>query len=357
MLESLVPEAMAWLESRHAIAYRPKLADDVRALRHSTDLVRAMVVPPNVVVDQEFLAFAPKLEAVARINGGTDHIDLELCHERGVQVFTARSASARANAEFLLGALIMLRRPGVGETLEGKPQQSWPVGREVNGSTIALLGLGHTAHMLAPMLSNMGARLIGYDPALHSSSALWQQLRVQPVPLSELVSTADGVCVQMQYASRYQHFVGERVLAASKRGQVWVSVSRSKLFNPQAMADALKDGRVGAFLMDGGEDDFVGPESPLTGVPRFYSMPRLGSNTREARVRASWYLAHRLHDALTRGKNDAFNSADGSADNTTADTSGKPRFESSGLPSDQSASSWIDSAPPTAAMKKAAPKE
>ena len=353
MLESLVPEAMAWLESRHSLAYRPKLADDVRALRHSTDVVRAMVVPRNVVVDQEFLAFAPKLEVIARIHGGADHIDLELCQDRGVKVFTASSASARASAEFLLGALIMLRRPGVGETLEGKPQQSWPVGREVNGSTIALLGLGHTAHMLAPMLSNMGARLIGYDPALHSSSALWQQLRVQPVPLSELVSTADGVCVQMHYASRYQHFVGERVLAACKRGQVWVSVSRSKLFNALAMAEALRDGRVGAFLMDGGEDDFVGPESPLAGVPRFYSMPRLASNTREARVRASWYLAHRLHDTLTG----ASESAGDSGGNTAANNAAQPRFESSGLPSDQSASSWIDSAPPTAAMKKAAPKE
>ena len=353
MLESLVPEAMAWLESRHAMAYRPKLADDVRALRHSTDLVRAMVVPRSVIVDQEFLAFAPKLEAVARIHGGTDHIDLELCQDRGVKVFTASSASARANAEFILGAVIMLRRPGVGETLEGKPQQSWPVGREVNGSTIALLGLGHTAHMLAPMLSNMGARLIGYDPALHSSSAMWQQLRVQPVPLSELVSTADGVCVQMHYASRYHHFVGDRILAACKRGQVWVSVSRSKLFNPQAMAEALQDGRVGAFLMDGGEGDFLGPESPLAGVPRFYSMPRLASNTREARVRASWYLAHRLHDALTGVGDGADNGSAGSSTHTGA----RARFESSGLPSDQSASSWIDSAPPTAAMKKAAPKE
>ena len=199
----------------------------------------------------------------------------------------------------------------------------------------------------------MGARLIGYDPALHSSSALWQQLRVQPVPLSELVSTADGVCVQMHYASRYQHFVGERVLAASKRGQVWVSVSRSKLFNAQAMADALKDGRVGAFMIDGGEDDFEGPESPLAGVPRFYSMPRLASNTREARVRASWYLAHRLHDALIG----VGNSAVDSAGDTVTNTSIEPHFESSGLPSDQSASSWIDSAPPTAAMRKSAPKE
>ncbi len=346
LLESLIPEAMAWLESRHTILYRPQLATDERALRHSTDQVRAMVVPRNIAVDHDFLAFAPKLEAVARIHGDVDNMDMELCHDRGVKVLIASSANARANAEFMLGALIMMRRPGIGETLQGLPQQNWPVGREINGSTIALLGLGHTAHMLAPMLSNMGARLIGYDPAVHHSSPLWQQLRVQPAPLSELVGLADGVCVQMLYASRYQHFIGERVLAACKRGQVWVSISRSKMFNAQAMAEAIKDGRIGAFLMDGAEDDFAGPNSPLNGLTHFYNLARLGANTRETRVRASWYLAHRLHDALTKKDGDLGNLPSGEADRTVPD----------GLHSDHGPSSWIDSAP-SASQRIVAPVE
>ena len=335
LLESLIPEAMAWLESRHSILYRPQLANDERALRHSTDQVRAMVVPRSIAVDHDFLAFAPKLEAVARIHGDVDNIDLELCHDRGVKVLVASSANARANAEFMLAALIMMRRPGIGETLQGLPQQSWPVGREINGSTIALLGLGHTAHMLAPMLANMGARIIGYDPAVHHSSPLWQQLRVQPAPLSELVGLADGVCVQMLYASRYQNFIGERVLAACKRGQVWVSISRSKMFNAEAMASAIKDGRVGAFLMDGAEEDFAGPNSPLNGLTHFYNMARLGANTRETRVRASWYLAHRLHEALIKKDSDLGDLPSGEVDRTVPD----------GLRSDQGPSSWIDSAP------------
>ncbi len=326
---------MAWLESRHSILYRPQLVNDERALRHSTDQVRAMVVPRQIAIDREFLAFAPRLEAVARIHGSIDNVDQEMCHDRGVKVLLASSSNARANAEFILGALIMLRRPGVGETLRGMPQKSWPVGRETNGSTIALLGMGHTAHMLAPMLSSLGAKLIGYDPALHHSSPLWQQLRVQAVPLSELIGTADAVCVQMLYASRYQQFIGDRVLAACKRGQVWVSISRSKLFNAQAMADALKDGRVGAFLMDGGEDDFAGPDSALHAQPQFFSMPRLGSNTKETRVRASWYLAHRLHDVLTKKDSPSGVQLDDRESTAPA-----------GLSMDHSPSSWIDSSPP-----------
>lgn len=342
LLESLVPEAMAWLEARHSILYRPQLVDDERALRHLTDQVRAMVVPRQIVVNREFLAFAPKLQAIARVHGGIDNIDQELCNELGVKVLLSSSANARANAEFLLAALIMLRRPGLGETLQGLPQKNWPVGRETNGSTIALLGLGHTVHMLAPMLSSLGARLIGYDPALHHRSPLWAQLQVQPVSLSELVSTADGVCVQMSYASRYQHFIGERVLAACKRGQVWVSISRSKLFNAQAMADALKDGRVGAFLADGGDEDFATQESPLTGLTHFYNLPRLGAHTRETRVRASWYLAHHLHDILTPKGGPADQPINHNTD---------PSAPMS-LPGEHSPISWIDSIPASTNVSK-----
>ncbi len=341
LLESLVPEAMAWLESRHSVLYRPELAEDERALRHSTDSIRTIVVPTQVSIHQEFLDFAPKLEAIGRVHGGIDNIDLELCHDRGVKILLASSANARANAEYLLGALIMMRRPGIADSMQGKKHQRWPLGREVNGSTIALLGLGHTAHMLAPTLLQMGARLIGYDPAVHHSSPLWQQLRIQPVPLSELVSSADSVCVLMHYASRYRGFVGERMLAACKRGQIWLSTS-SKLFNPLAMSDALKDGRVGGFLMDGGDSDFVGPTSPLSNLPNFYCSPRLGSNTRETRVRASWYIAHRLHDTLTP--------KDSSAEPDHAVT--LDRTTPAGLSSDHNPSSWIDSAPlPTSTAK------
>ena len=55
---------------------------------------------------------------------------------------------------------------------------------------------------------------------------------------------ADAVSVQMLYASRYRHFIGHKVLAHCQRGQFWVGISRSELFDPEALADALTDGRI-----------------------------------------------------------------------------------------------------------------
>jgi phosphoglycerate dehydrogenase-like enzyme len=350
LLESLIPEAMAWLEARHSVAYRPALAFDERALRHSTDHVRAIVVPNHVVVNQDFLDFAPKLEVVARMQIGTDNINLETCRDRGVKVLQARSANVRANAEFLVAALLMLYRQGMLSALAPKPapaaDASVPpapvaravptrMGREINGSTIGLLGMGPASSALAVLLSSMGARLIGYDPALHHSSPIWQQLRVQPVSLPDMMATADAVSVQMLYASRFKGFINARVLASCKRGQVWVSISRGALFDTAAMCEALQDGRISAWLSDSAEEALGDATPLLRTLPNFYSTERVGSLTHEARQRASWYLAHRLHDTLSPGNE--------TNEELVSQTMAL------GLPGDHTPSSWIDTVPPPVA--------
>jgi phosphoglycerate dehydrogenase-like enzyme len=355
LLESLIPEAMAWLEARHSLQYRPQLVNDERALRHSTSRVRAIVVPNQVVINSEFLDFAPQLEAVARLQIGTDNIDLESCRERSIKVLQARSANVRANAEFLVGSLILLYRQGLMSAMLSKakavhaatmapassssgdgllaatpqpiPQKAAvvPTGREINGSVIGLLGIGPAASALAGLLNGMGARVVGYDPALHHSSPLWQQMRVQPVSLLDMMSTADAVSVQMLYASRYKGFINERVLAACKPHQLWVSIARSALFDSAAMLEALQDGRIAAWLTDSADDSQDAAMPLLRTLPNFYATQRIGSLTRESRQRASWYMAHRLHDIL-------------SPDDAVADNSGMM-----GLPGDNAPSSWIDS--------------
>jgi phosphoglycerate dehydrogenase-like enzyme len=338
LLESLIPEAMAWLEARHTIACRPELVGDERALRHSTSRVRAIVVPNQVVINQEFLDFSPDLEIVARMQIGTDNIDLESCRERGIKVLQARSANVRANAEFLVAALLMMYRQGLvsailsksqpGIAASAKPSHNFDnmvMGREISGSTIGLLGIGPAASALAGLLTSMGARLIGYDPALHHTSPIWQQMRVQPVSLLEMMGTADAVSVQMLYASRFKGFINERVLAACKPQQLWVSISRGALFDANAMVEALQDGRISAWLSDSADDNNEPAMPLLRSLPNFYSTQRMGSLTRESRQRASWYMAHRVHDIL-------------SPDDAASTNSGMM-----GLPGDNSPSSWVDS--------------
>ncbi|OOG42279.1 D-isomer specific 2-hydroxyacid dehydrogenase family protein [Polaromonas sp. A23] len=299
LLDALVPEAMAWLETRHGVEYRPELADDMGVLRKAAYKSRGIVFPRQTVVTREFLDFMPKLKAVGRLHVGTDNTDLEACKERGIKVIHASSANVRSNAEYLLSSLLLLYRRGVVSALMGKRHPSTQMGRELHGSTVGILGLAPTAHTLAGMLTGLGVRLIGYDPAVHHTAPIWERLRIQPVTLTELVSQSAAVSVQMLYAARFRSFVNDKLLAACKHGQLWVGISRSALFDETALAAALCDGRIEACILDGAEDNFTREGSPVQGLKNLFITPRLGSHTREARLRSSWYVAHRMHEAIT----------------------------------------------------------
>ena len=299
LLDALVPDATAWLESRHKVEFRPELADDPVALRKACYKTKGIVFGRHSVVSRELLDFLPRLKAIARLHVGTDNMDLQACHDRDIKVIHASSVNVRPNAEYLLASLLMLYRSGVVSALVGRKYPGEKMGRELHGSTVGILGLAPTAHTLAGMLHGLGVRLIGHDPAVHNSAPIWASLNIQPVSLSDLMRQADAVSVQMLYATRFKGFVNSKVLAACKRHQLWVGISRSNLFDKDALAEALIDGRIEACILDSADESFAAEGSALHGVKNLFITPRLGSHTREARLRASWHVAHRLHEAIS----------------------------------------------------------
>ena len=298
LLDALVPEAMCWLQENHSVDYRPELADDFSALQKVGAGTTGIVFPRQTVVTRDLLDCLPKLKVMGRLHVATDNTDMEACQERGIRVVHSSGVNVRSNAEYLLAALLLMYRRGVVSAFMGSRYPTTQLGRELSGSTVGILGLAPAAQALAGLLNALGVRMIGYDPAVHRSASIWAKLGIQPVTLPELVGIADAVSVQILYASRFKGFVGDKVLAHCKPGQLWVGLSRSDLFDPHALADALQDGRIDAFTLDGVDPDFVGPCSPLNRLKNLFVTPHLGSHTREARLRSSWYVAHRMHDTL-----------------------------------------------------------
>jgi phosphoglycerate dehydrogenase-like enzyme len=298
LLDKLAPEAVSWLETRHGVAFRPELALDLVALRKEAYKTRAIVFPRHTLVTRELLDFLPKLKAIGRLIGGMDNTDLDFCKEHGIKVIYAGSSHVRSNAEYLLGSLLHLYRRGLACAVSGSPPGGMPPARELHGSTVGILGLSPVAHTLAGMLSSLGARLIGYDPAVHHTSPIWERLHIQPVTLPDLMHRSDAVSVQMLDVARFKGFVNDKLLAACKRHQLWVGISRRALFDEDALAAALTDGRIEACVLDGDDANPLSVESPLNGLKNLFLTPGLGWQTREAGLRSCWYVCHRIAEAL-----------------------------------------------------------
>ena len=298
LLDALVPGATAWLEKHHRVHFRPELVGNLAGLKQAGRQTVGIVVPMQTAVTSTLLNCLPNLKVLGRLHAGTDNLDLDACTTRGITVVHVSSTSGQSNAEFLLTALLLLYRRGMVSALLGNRYATMRLGRELYGSTVGIFGLAPAARTLASMLTALGAQLIGYDPAVHHSAPVWDELGIQPVTLPDMLRTADAVSVQMLYAQRFKGFFSARTLSHCRPGQIWVSISRSEIFDRAALADALGDGRIEACVIDSMEVDFLGPASPLRGVKNLTVTPRLSSHTHEARLQSSWHVAHRMQEAL-----------------------------------------------------------
>ncbi len=293
IIEPLETEVMQWLASRHAVRYAPELVRDPRAFRQSLYNVRALVLPPTIAFDAAALHYAPLLRAVGRVSGGAENLDVEACSRAGVEVVRSPTATAQAEAEFMIGALLSLLRRVPVEGTNGML-----VGRELGACTVGLVGMPPAAKAMSQMLSGFGSRMVGYDPSLHASDGIWERWRVQPLGLRELLEVSDAVCVQLSYYTRYRRLLGERFLPYCKPNQVIVSISHSGVFDEQALADVLVSGRVSACWLDSLEPGALDEGRPLKGMDTLQVTPRVASTTRESRLRSDWSVARRIDELL-----------------------------------------------------------
>jgi D-3-phosphoglycerate dehydrogenase / 2-oxoglutarate reductase len=293
IVEPLDPEVLDWLSMRHAVTYAPHLAHDPHEFRLSLGPVRGLVLPPSVAVDRAVLRVAPRLLTVGRLSAGSENLDLEACARSGIEVVRPATASANAEAEFSIGALLqMLRRVPVINA------EGLAVGREVGGSVIGIVGMTPAARPLATLLDTFGARVIGYDPAVHGNDGLWDRWGIEAVPLRQLMEQSDGVCVLLSYYSRYHGLLGQRYLSECKPNQVLVSLAPSGLFDESALAHALATRRMAAAWFDSMEPGTTAPGRPLGGIDNLQVTPRVASTTRESRIRSAWAVAQRIDEIL-----------------------------------------------------------
>ncbi len=293
VVEPIDGDVVHWLAARHAVLYAPEMAQDPQAFRQALARVRALIIPPSVALDAAVLTRAPLLRVVGRLSVGAENIDLDACARAGIEVARPASATAVAEAEFTIGALLQLFRRVPIITDEGLL-----VGRELGGAVVGVIGMVPALKPLAQLLAAFGASVLGYDPGVHASDAVWARSGVKPVGLRELMQASDAACVLMTWYPRFSGLFGERLLAECKPNQIIVSLGHSSLFDDSALAAAMTSGKIAAAWLDSMEPGLLDPGRPLRHIDTLQITPRVAGTTRESRTRSAWALARRIDELL-----------------------------------------------------------
>ena len=293
IVEPIPAEVQRWLASRHAVRLAPALANDPVAARVGLSATRAAILPSAVTIDASVLWHSPHLRVVGRVSAGVENIDLDACARAGVEVARAPGASAAAEAEFVIGALLaLLRRVPI------LSDEGLLVGRELGACTVGIVGVTASTHQLARLVSAFGAQVMGYDPGVHADDPAWAEAGLKPVALLDLMRECDAVCVLLHHYSRFDGLFGARLLGVAKLHQVIVSLAHSTLFDEEALARALRQGPLAAAWLDSLEPGALDPGRPLCHIDTLQVTPRVASTTRESRLRSAWIVAQRIDELL-----------------------------------------------------------
>ena len=217
-----------------------------------------------------------QLKVVSRCGTGVENIDLAKAEELGIKVYSTPNAPTTAVAELTVGALITLLRK-VPQMDRGMRAGKWEKqsGPQLQGKTIAIIGLGRIGRQVAEYLRPFGVGLLGVDPILKEPVD-----GVPLVPLSQALAESDIVSI---HASGSTEILGPAEFAALKPGAYVANAGRGGLINERALCDALDSGRVaGAWLDTFSEEPYQGR---LTSYPQVLLTPHIGYSSNEARRR------------------------------------------------------------------------
>ncbi|WP_322751298.1 MULTISPECIES: phosphoglycerate dehydrogenase [unclassified Frankia] len=294
--EELSPAGLELLSSEFEVRHVD--GADRAALLDAVGTVDALIVRSATKVDAEVLAAAGSLKVVARAGIGLDNVDVATATTRGVMVVNAPLSNIVSAAEHAVALLVAVARriPAASAALRaGEWKRSKYVGVELADKTAGVVGLGRIGVLVAQRLSAFGMHIVAYDP--YVSVARAAQMGVRLVELDELLRISDVITIHLPKTPETLGLIGRDELERVKPGVIIVNDARGGLIDESALADAIRDGRVGG----AGIDVFATEpttSSPLFDLDNVVVTPHLGASTQEAQDKAGLAVARSVRLAL-----------------------------------------------------------
>jgi glycerate dehydrogenase len=241
------------------------------------------------------IAANPQLRLVAVTATGVDNIDLEAARAAGVAVCNLRDYCSPSVAQHVFALMLALNQhlPDYDrfarQGLWGQQKQfsafPFPV-HELRGRQLGIIGLGKLGAEVARIAGAFGMKvLVANRP---QGTAVAGRLDLQ-----QLLPQVDVLSLHCPLCSTTRGLIGQRELALMKSDAILINTARGGLVDAQALADALREGRLGGAGIDVLESEPPTHGNPLLdpGIPNLIVTPHIAWAAREARQRCIDELA------------------------------------------------------------------
>lgn len=260
----------------------------------------------KVVLSADVIAQLPELKYIGVLATGYNVVDLEAARQQGIVVTNIPAYSTMSVAQMVFAHILNVtmhvdhyaveNRNGRWSRSEDFCWMDTPV-VELSGKILGIVGFGNIGSAVARIANAFGMEVM----AVTSKEQPLLPNYIKKVTTNELFHTTDFISLHCPLTESTRGLICRESISKMKPGVVIINTGRGPLVNEQDMAEALQQGRVGAFCADVLAQEPPAANHPLSGSPRAYITPHIAWASREARMRLIHIAAANL-EAFLNGK-------------------------------------------------------
>ena len=265
---------------------------DPLALEHGNgcNVLAGLFVP----VSSKVIDAMPDLRIVGLSRAGLENINLEKATERGILVFNVMGRNAHAVSDFAVGMMLAECR-NIARAHHAIKNGVWRKTfansdnvPELNGKTVGLVGFGFIGSLVAKKLSGFEAKVIVYDP--WADPARIQAAGAKQVELEELFRTADFVSLHARLTDDNKKMVNAELLGMMKPTAYLINTGRAGLVDQDALADALRAGKIQGAALDVFTTEPLPADSPFLELDNVTLTTHIAGTTSDALTNSPFLL-------------------------------------------------------------------
>lgn len=233
-------------EKGHAFCAYERSADESLLIERAKDAEVVMIA--NMPLSGNVIRSCPQLKFIDVAFTGVDHVDLQAARECGVAVSNASGYSNESVAELVICMMLSLLRnvSQVEERCRTEGTKDGLVGRQMQGKTVGIVGMGAIGTRVAQLATAFGCHVLAYSRTRRPQ----KEGLADYVGLDELLERSDIVTLHCPLTDETRHLIDGEKIGKMKEGALLINAARGPMVDYEALAAALREGRVGGAGVD-----------------------------------------------------------------------------------------------------------
>jgi D-3-phosphoglycerate dehydrogenase len=261
-----------------------------------------LIIRSATQVTQRVVEAADKLRVVGRAGIGVDNVDIPAASRRGIVVMNTPTGNSVTTAEHALALLASLARnipQAVASMRSGRWEKTKFQGREIAYKTLGIVGLGNIGRIVADRAQGLKMKVIGVDPVLSSERAA--ELGIELVEFEDLLARSDFVTIHAPLTPDTKDMFDDAAFDKMRSDALLVNAARGGIVNEEALARAIKAGKIAGAALDVFSTEPIDANHPLLALENVLCTPHLGASTSEAQERVAVEIAEQVASFLQLG--------------------------------------------------------